>query len=292
MNLDLAILHAVNGFCGNWMLDRIAAYEEGDFFFRGGLFITAYWWLWFVPETDRRQANRRIILIALVGTVLALALDRALADTLPFRVRPMYATGIGYHPPSIPFEVNLEQWSSFPSDSATFWLALSYGLYRIKRWLGLLAMLYSTLWMCLIRLYVGIHYPSDLVVGAVFGPAVVWSLERLLTRREAFMNSVMARVSRWEQARPDLFYGVAFAISFELAMMFEDVRDLVRAMTHALRRAGFIAMGEGTALFVLAAAGLVLVAAAASVVMLLRRRRAGVEHPVSPALQSTTKIAN
>ena len=291
MNLDLAVLHAVNGFCGNWLLDRIADFEESSFLFKGGLFLTAYWWLWFTPEPDRRQANRRIILIAMVGTVLALALNRALADTLPFRVRPMYAPNVGYRPPSIPFEVNLEHWSSFPSDSATYWFALSYGLYRIKRPLGLLAMLYSTIWMCLIRLYVGIHYPSDLVVGALLGPAVVWSVERLLARREAFMDNVMARISKWEQERPDIFYAVAFAISFELTMMFEDLRYLVRTMTHALRTAGFIGMGEGTALFVLAAAGLVVVAAAASV-LLLRRRRSGAEHQASPGLQPPTKIAS
>jgi len=291
MNLDLAVLHAVNGFCGNWLLDRLAAYEESDFLFKGGLFLTAYWWLWFTPEPDRRQANRRIILIALVGTVLGLALNRALADTLPFRVRPMYASGIGYRPPSFQFHVNLEHWSSFPSDSATYWFALSYGLYRIKRPLGLLAMVYSTIWMCLIRLYVGIHYPSDLVAGAVLGPVMVWLVEWLLTRREAFMDNVMAHISKWEQERPDIFYAVAFAISFELTMMFEDLRYLVRTMTHALRKAGFIGMGEGAALFVLAAAGLVLVAAAASAFM-LRRRRIGAAHRASPGLQPPTKIAN
>jgi len=291
MNLDLAVLHAVNGFCGNSILDRIAAYEESNFFFKGGLYLAAYWWFWFTPDQNRRQANRRIILITFVGTVLALALDRALADTLPFRVRPMYAPNIGYHAPSIPFEVNLEHWSAFPSDTATFWLALSYGLYRIKRPLGIAAMVYSTLWMCLIRLYVGIHYPSDLVVGAVLGPAVVWSLERLLARREAFIDNVMARMSRWEQRRPDIFYAVAFMISFELAIMFVDLRDMVRGTAHALRKMGFIEMGESTALFVLAAAVLVLVAAAASLVM-LRRRRGGAEHPASHGLQPPTKIAN
>jgi len=291
MNLDLAVLHAVNGFCGNWILDRIAAYEESNFFFKGGLFLAAYWWLWFTPAPDRRQANRRMILIAFVGTVIALALDRALADTLPFRVRPMYASYVGYHPPSIPLQLNLENWSAFPSDSATYWFALSYGLYRIKRPLGLVALLYSTIWMCLIRLYLGIHYPSDIVVGAAIGLAVVWSVERLLTRQEAFMDNVMVRISRWEQERPDVFYAVAFVISFELTMMFEDLRDLVRSTAHILRTAGFIGMGEGAALFVVAAAGLVLVAAAASVVM-LRRRRSGAGHQASPGLQPPTKIAN
>ena len=291
MNLDLAVLHLVNGFCGNWLLDRIAMYEENNSLFKGGLFLALYWWFWFSPEPDRRQANRRIIVIALVGTALALALNRALADILPFRVRPMYALGIGFHEPSIPFHENLENWSSFPSDNATYWFALSYGLYRLKRPLGLLAMLYATVWMCMIRLYLGVHYPSDLVVGAVVGPAVVWFVERWVARWEIFTNFVMAPIVRLEQKRPDIFYAVAFVISFELTVMFDDLRDLVRSLTHQLRLAGLINFGEADALFVLGAAGLLVVAAAASVVV-LRRRRSGAGHQASPGLQPPTKIAN
>jgi undecaprenyl-diphosphatase len=266
-------------------------YEESNFFFKGGLFLALYWWFWFVPEPARRQTNRRIIVIALTGSVLALALNRALADTLPFRVRPMYASDIGYHTPSIPFYFNLEHWSSFPSDSATYWFAFSFGLYRLKRPLGLLAMLYSTLWMCLVRLYLGIHYPSDLIVGAALGVGVVWSLEWSLTRQETLLSIIMHRISTWEHERPHVFYAVAFVISFELTMMFDDLRDMVHVATHMLRLAGFIEVGEGAALFILAAAGLVLVAGAASVVM-LRRRRGDAEHRASHGPQPPIKIAN
>jgi membrane-associated phospholipid phosphatase len=288
MNLDLAIFHAVNDFCGNWTLDRIAMYEENNSLFKGGLFLALYWGFWFAPQPDRRQANRRIIVIALLGTALALALNRALADAMPFRVRPMYALDIGYREPSIPFYENLEHWSSFPSDNATYWFALSYGLYRLKRPFGLVAMLYSTLWMCLVRLYLGIHYPSDLIVGAVLGPAVVWSVERWLAPREMFTNIVMAPIFRLEQKRPDIFYPVAFVISFELTVMFDDLRDLVRSLTHQLRLAGYVELGEGTALFILGAGVLVLIAGVATVVM-LRRRRGDAEHR---GLQPPTKIAH
>ena len=133
MHLDLAVFHAVNGLCGNWLLDRIAAYEENNFFFKGAVFLTLYWWFWFAPEQDRRLRNRQIIIAAIIGAVVALALNRALAVALPFRVRPMYAAGIGYHAPSFAFAVNLEKWSAFPSDSATYWFALSCGLFRLNR---------------------------------------------------------------------------------------------------------------------------------------------------------------
>lgn len=47
-------------------------------------------------------------------------------------------------------------------------------------------------------------------------------------------------------------------------MMFDAHRDLVRAMTHLLRLAGFIEIGEGAALFVPGPAGFVLVGGAVS----------------------------
>lgn len=84
------MLHAVNGFCGNGILDRVAACEATNFLVEGGLFLALWRWIWFTPGPDSRAAHRRVIGIAIVGAVLA----RALADTLPYRLRPMYAQGI------------------------------------------------------------------------------------------------------------------------------------------------------------------------------------------------------
>jgi membrane-associated phospholipid phosphatase len=273
MHLDLAVFHAVNGLCGNWLLDRIAAYEENNYFFKGGIFLALYWWFWFAASPERRRQNRHIIVAAIIGTVLALALNRALAVTLPFRVRPMYASGIGYHAPSIAFPMDLEKWSSFPSDSATYWFALSFGLFRLSRAVGIAAMVYSTLWMCLVRLYLGIHYPSDLVAGAALGVGVAWSVDRVLLRRPAFSRGIMTRVATAERNHPQLFYAVAFIVSFELTMMFDDLRDFLRAAMHVLRNAGYAHLGEGETLFILAVAWLVLMGIAGSAIILLRRRR-------------------
>jgi undecaprenyl-diphosphatase len=279
MHLDLAVFHAVNGLCGNWLLDRIAAYEENNFFFKGAVFLTLYWWFWFAPEQDRRLRNRQIIIAAIIGAVVALALNRALAAALPFRVRPMYAAGIGYHAPSLAFAVNLEKWNSFPSDSATYWFALSCGLFRLNRPLGVAAMLYSALWMCLVRLYLGIHYPSDLLAGAVLGVVVVWAVAWLMARQGALAKFLMSRVTIAEHDHPQLFYAVAFVISFELTVMFDDLRDLVRTAMHVLGAAGYRGVGEGDTLFLVAGAVLLLAAVGYASVLWRRRRRPPAHHP-------------
>src|SRR6202012_624268 len=104
---------------------------------------------------------------SLIGVFLGLVLARTLAAELPFRVRPMYVDGIGYHQPSLQFPMVFESWSSFPSDMAPYFFGLSFGLYGLSRGLGGLLLVYPGAWVCLPRAYLGIHYPSDLVSGAL-----------------------------------------------------------------------------------------------------------------------------
>jgi hypothetical protein len=119
--LDLSLFHVINGWCGTSVLDYAAWFAQGNNFFKGGIVMAAYWWFWFTP--GERDDCRRKIVSALLGMISSLVIARALASSLPFRVRPLYAAGIDYRPHSPPglHEVsglNLEDWSSFPSDHA------------------------------------------------------------------------------------------------------------------------------------------------------------------------------
>ena len=146
-HFDLVLFQLVNAWCGDWMLDRIAAYEEHNDLFRGGIFMVCYWWFWFAGCGERLEVHRHRIIAALIGVFIALVAARTLANTLPFPARPMYAAGIGYHPPSIPLDAKMEHWSSFPSDTATLFFALSFGIFRLSRYLGLALMAYSAVWI-------------------------------------------------------------------------------------------------------------------------------------------------
>jgi membrane-associated phospholipid phosphatase len=278
MRLDLAIFHIVNGLCGNFVLDRVAGFEEGNHLFKGGLFLAAYWWYWFTGSDERRRSNRRVIVGAIVGALVALICARALAEILPFRVRPMYAAGVGYHAPSIDLEMNMENWSAFPSDTATFWFAMSFGLLVLNRWVGIAAVVYSTLWMCLVRLYLGMHYPSDILAGVVIGTCVAWATQKAFAPpARSGVGELAQRFLSWldsvERDQPRIFYAAAFLISFELTVMFDDVRNLVRGTMHILRIEGPLKVDETTALFVLAGCGAVFGLGAILAIALSRRVR-------------------
>ena len=180
----------------------------------------------------------------MIGALLALVVNRTLATFLPFRVRPMYAGGIDFHPLLMTdFPIRLENWSSFPSDNATFFFALSTGVYFLSRPLGVLAGLYSLIVAGLVRIYMGVHYPSDVVVGALLGIAVAAAVNVDVVRRPVgrLVDTLIHRA-------PGLFYAGAFAVTLELALVFDDVRDGARSFVRLLRHYG-VGLGENIGLF-------------------------------------------
>ena len=62
---------------------------------------------------------------------------------------------------------------SFPSDHATVVGAVAVGLFFVDRWLGLAATTLAIL-MAFTRVYVGAHYPGDVLAGLALGGAVAW----------------------------------------------------------------------------------------------------------------------
>lgn len=284
---DLLLFHAANSWCGNWSLDRLAAFEESNQFFKGGLILTAYWWFWFAGRNPEREATRRRIVGVLIGVFLGLALARTLATVLPFRVRPMYVDGIGYHSPSLQFPMDLEAWSSFPSDMATYFFGLSFGLYGLSRRLGIFFLVFSAVWVCLPRLYLGIHYPSDLVSGAMLGVAAVWATTTIFTKRNvAFGRRITEPITLLEERRPQVFYAAAFALSFEMANIFDDVRDLLRAALHEAHIGGYSATREEGALLLIC--GVTAIMAGLKLLAAQRKRRSASEPMLNNARISTS----
>jgi undecaprenyl-diphosphatase len=283
--IDLSLFHLVNDWCGNWALDRVAAFEQGNKFFKGGLMMIAYCWFWFARDEERRAANRRVIVAAILGTLVALAVNRAMATALPFRIRPMYAPGIGFHPPSIDIDADLEAWSSFPSDTATYFFALAFGLWYLSRPLGAAFLAYTLVWACLPRIYLGIHYPSDILVGGLLGIVVVGASVALMEARHGRLGRrIVAGLAAVERAYPAAFHAAAFAVAFEMTMVFDDVRNLLRGVVRGLRAAGYLSLGEGAALFLLGGLALAMLGIGGAAIALRRRRSAAARLEKSPPL--------
>jgi membrane-associated phospholipid phosphatase len=251
---DMAIYRFLAGFAGNWILDSLAGKMEANYLFQGGIFLAAYWYVWFRPGQDLDNRRRSVIAV-LTGTLLALIAERVVSVIVPFRVRPMFDPSVGHPAYSITLSPNFEAWSAFPSGHATYFFALAFGLAYLLRRFTIPIMLYTAGWICLPRMYLGVHYASDIVAGAAIGIGTVWC-----SLRNEWLHSVVAgRALAWMETKPDWFYSAAFLVSFEMAFMFDDIRRVGHTVLHA---AGLVSYyGLPRLAFTASSACLVLIAA-------------------------------
>ncbi len=197
-------------------------------FLTGGLMVALVYYCWF----SNTAAESRTRLLLGFGAVLVSAVgSRLLQVSLPMRLRPMHAWDSGFDPlPGIDPAI-ANHWGSFPSDHAALFFALVAVIWGQSRWLGLLATC-SALFGALPRVYLGLHYFSDVVAGAALGISLVFMSVRFGPR------TLARRALAWGQQWPGLAFGAAFLVTFEVATLFEDVRQVGRGIPAVLRQFG------------------------------------------------------
>jgi undecaprenyl-diphosphatase len=221
-SIDLSVLHWVNGFAQrDPVFDRAVALLADATFVKGGFLFTYLWWVWFAKRGER-QDNRIEVLRIFAGLVAALAIARALQVFLPGRLRPIHDATVGF---ILPYGANphiLEHWNSFPSDHAVIFFAIATAIWMRSRLCGGLAYLWVLLFACLPRVYLGYHYPSDVVAGAMIGTAIMVAAYAVPTNSAS--RWAADRVFGWEQLHPSMFYTLAFIATYQLVTLFDTVR--------------------------------------------------------------------
>jgi membrane-associated phospholipid phosphatase len=221
--LDVAIFRALNDFCG-WSptLDRIVVHLE---VIKGSLFMGIVGVLWYWPDKVMPR-RRETIVIIILAVALSLVANRTISTLLPYRDRPMYS--IGSNAPSFEWHADLEHWSSFPSDNATYLFAIAASLWLISRWWGLFFGVFAA-FAAVARVFLGIHYPSDIVVGALIGIATSLAVNRDFVRKR-----IAAPILAYEARFPPYFYGLFFLALAELSGGFPNTRRIGVALVHLL----------------------------------------------------------
>jgi undecaprenyl-diphosphatase len=230
-------------------LDEFAVRLSNDLLLKGGVLMAAMWWVWFsrsagssstgvtegevlsAPD-ERARADRRTILLGYCGTVLALVIARTLEVLGQFRWRPLNYPEL-FH---VPFGVDISTSAyfrndnCFPSDHAALFFGLATILFLVRRRLGIIAYLYVALVISLPRLYLMLHYPTDIIVGGLLGALCVMAICSLGEHVKT-LRWFGDKLIDWSIHRPASFYACLFVWCFSVAEMFEGVRMVLYVRT-------------------------------------------------------------
>lgn len=184
MNVDWLLFQTMNGLAGRWPLfDGAVQFLMNDYALTTALTVLVVV-LWFRGRTQaEREADQAMVVYTIVAILVSAVALKAL-NLAFFRPRPFTNHEVNllfYHPSD----------SSLPSNSATVAFVLAVGLAQRSRWLGGLAIVMGTV-LGLARVIGGVHYPLDIVAGALMGWASVW----LVVRCSRLLNPLVRGV-RW-----------------------------------------------------------------------------------------------
>jgi undecaprenyl-diphosphatase len=169
--LDHRIFLWISGLAGKFgPLDWAASHLANDYFIPAIIAMIAFG-LWFTGRTpEERRRNQWGFIYAATGVGFS-ALAVLVMNDHYFRPRP-YVT----FPQVLP-QVNRLFYqptvSSFPSYPAALTFAFAFGIWLQNKKVGLVLFGLAAL-MSLARIYVGVHYPSDIVAGAAIGIVVTY----------------------------------------------------------------------------------------------------------------------
>jgi membrane-associated phospholipid phosphatase len=193
--LDLSAYEAINGLTGNSLADDAMTLLAAAL----PVVIVGLVALTFlIPWSDKRRERRRGAVLATASAPIALLINQPISHLVD-RARPYLA-----HPAHAHLLIARSHDASFPSDHATGGFALAVAVFLYDRTIGTLLLVLAAV-LAFSRVYVGTHYPSDVVAGALIGAAVAaalflvpptrTALEELAARCGALWDSALARLS-------------------------------------------------------------------------------------------------
>ena len=156
MNLDLSLFNLINGLAYKWYwLDFV-----GFFIAKYSEYILVLALVLFLAFSFKKYW--RMLLEAMIAAVFTRFILVEIIRWLWFRPRPFVTNNV-----NLLVEYNARE-ASFPSGHATFFFAISTIIYFYNKKIGALFFLSSIL-IVLARVFSGVHWPSDILAGAVVG---------------------------------------------------------------------------------------------------------------------------
>jgi undecaprenyl-diphosphatase len=184
-----------------------------------------------VRPSATRERDRAVLMAGVVLTATALVVARVMALLLPFRERPRFTPELGFNLVGGKTDLTLLKWSSFPSDHATMYFALATILFLVLRRLGLVAYLHALFVVCFPLMYLGNHFPTDVICGALIGSSVA-----SLALNDGIREGIARPAQVWLSRSPMTFYPALYLWTLLTATEFNAVRGIAVGVWTVFKR--------------------------------------------------------
>ncbi len=227
---DLGIERFLNYFVGKYQFfDHSMGAVTTSFLFCGGGLILMFWYVLFDKHhLGQLRDNIELLFGTVPVAMLSVPFVRILTRVLPFRSRPMATPSLQFvHP--FPTAQLLVDWSSFPSDHAVFFFALATGICFVSYRVGAAAYLWVVAMICFPRLYLGQHWPTDILTGAALGIGLAF-----IAWLPVYRTSIRRLIFTAYSYSPGLFFAALFLFTFHTATMFAGIFVLLQKALHGI----------------------------------------------------------
>jgi len=197
IRIDRSVFHSINSIAGkNSVVDWFARAWADDHIVPLILTLLVLATLLWASKHAGREVAFKTIICALAAAVIAMLVLYGLNNVF-FRPRPFTTQAV-----HLLFYHNTD--SSFPSNAATLAFALAFAVFLYWRKLGWVMLGIAT-FQGLCRMVVGIHYPLDIVGGALLGLAAVLAVraaQPLYAPLARWLNAALDRLlTSWKPPR-------------------------------------------------------------------------------------------
>jgi len=229
LSLEIELVRWIASLGGrSWWVDHVALALVTSPLFRAVPSVSILSGYWAAADSHGRgPETRRQVLAGFLSSVAALTLSRLIQDLVqsPRPINDPTFAGL-FHESYTSLDFH-----SFPSDHAAMLVPLVCAIGALQPLAGAATGLLLAFGL-LARIWRGLHYPSDVLAGALLGLAMVW----IVRLRADALDRGLDLLDRARSRRPLTVATILFLIAFLCASMFESVRDLVEHVRHALWR--------------------------------------------------------
>ncbi len=249
---DIAVFEALNGASGrSFTIDALFALAMDSPVIKGGPIAACFLFAWWQGVKGTERDRRRSILLLTLVTLFVLApVMKAVSSGMPASPRPIVqaeqvyllshgelaaSPRIEYTPPATGLAAQIavdarsgtvaaNDLASFPSDHAALFAAFALGVFLAHRGAGLLALGWFALGVSLPRVASGLHWPSDMIVGALAGAGV---LALVLKAARPLRPAIEQRLLPLAESHPGWMQAILFLLLIEAASAMATLQRLV-----------------------------------------------------------------